>query len=187
MNGIYVKHKRLFTALIAVFSAVLVTVCCVGSAIEKRKSDVTAFEYDRSFSQSGSDFSEFEACGEDDDEEDEFDTDESDTTEQTTDENISPVVPIVGNIEKPEEEQTEDTTEETGVSTTEKQTEESKTTTEKTTKEITESKDESRTVYITPTGKRYHFSSSCGGKNSYDVTLNEAEKLGLTPCQKCVG
>lgn len=43
----------------------------------------------------------------------------------------------------------------------------------------------SRTVYITPTGKRYHFLSSCGGKNSYEVTLSEAKGKGLTPCQKC--
>lgn len=40
-------------------------------------------------------------------------------------------------------------------------------------------------VYRTPTGKRYHFSSSCGGKNSYETTLSAAQGAGLTPCQKC--
>lgn len=41
------------------------------------------------------------------------------------------------------------------------------------------------TVYRTPTGKRYHLISTCGGKNSYKVTLREAKAAGLTPCQKC--
>ena len=41
------------------------------------------------------------------------------------------------------------------------------------------------TVYITPTGKRYHFSATCGGKNSTAVPLEEALGLGLTPCGKC--
>lgn len=40
-------------------------------------------------------------------------------------------------------------------------------------------------VYRTPTGKRYHLDPECGGKNSYEVTLEEAEAAGLTPCQKC--
>lgn len=42
-----------------------------------------------------------------------------------------------------------------------------------------------KTVYITPTGKRYHYSSSCGGKNSSQSDLNTAKSLGLTPCKKC--
>lgn len=41
------------------------------------------------------------------------------------------------------------------------------------------------TVYITPTGKRYHYSSSCAGKNATPTTLSDAESRGLTPCQKC--
>lgn len=43
----------------------------------------------------------------------------------------------------------------------------------------------SRTVYITPTGKRYHYRSTCGGKNSYAVTLDQAIAQGFTPCKKC--
>lgn len=50
------------------------------------------------------------------------------------------------------------------------------------TKNITDS---SRTVYITPTGKRYHYRSTCGGKNSTSTTLNNAIARGLTPCKKC--
>lgn len=42
------------------------------------------------------------------------------------------------------------------------------------------------TVYKTPTGKRYHYSSTCGGKNSTKTTLDSAIAIGLTPCQKCV-
>ena len=40
-------------------------------------------------------------------------------------------------------------------------------------------------VYRTPTGKRYHFDSNCGGKNSYKTTLQKAKSAGLTPCKKC--
>lgn len=47
------------------------------------------------------------------------------------------------------------------------------------------SEDNSRTVYKTPTGKRYHFDPDCGGKNSTATTLNKAENIGLTPCAKC--
>lgn len=40
-------------------------------------------------------------------------------------------------------------------------------------------------VYRTPSGKRYHFSAECGGKNSYETTLEKAALAGLTPCNKC--
>ncbi len=40
-------------------------------------------------------------------------------------------------------------------------------------------------VYRTPSGKKYHLISTCGGKNSYQVTLTEAKAAGLTPCAKC--
>ncbi|MBS7223980.1 MAG: hypothetical protein KH050_01375 [Clostridiaceae bacterium] len=41
------------------------------------------------------------------------------------------------------------------------------------------------TVYVTPTGKRYHYSASCGGKNATATTLENAKSRGLTPCSKC--
>lgn len=44
----------------------------------------------------------------------------------------------------------------------------------------------SRTVYVTKTGKRYHYSSSCNGGNYYPSTLSAAIARGLTPCNKCV-
>lgn len=40
-------------------------------------------------------------------------------------------------------------------------------------------------VYITKTGKRYHYSPDCS-KNSFETTLSEALEKGLTPCKKCV-
>lgn len=39
-------------------------------------------------------------------------------------------------------------------------------------------------VYITPSGKRYHYDPQCGGKNSYKVGINAVK--GRTPCKKCV-
>lgn len=42
-----------------------------------------------------------------------------------------------------------------------------------------------KSVYVTPTGKRYHYSPTCGGKNSTASTLSAAQARGLTPCKKC--
>lgn len=44
-----------------------------------------------------------------------------------------------------------------------------------------------RTVYVTETGKRYHYDSNCGNGTYYESTLSQAESRGLTPCQKCAG
>ncbi len=41
-------------------------------------------------------------------------------------------------------------------------------------------------VYRTPSGKRYHRDSQCGGRNSYGTSIEDAQNAGLTPCQKCV-
>lgn len=43
------------------------------------------------------------------------------------------------------------------------------------------------TVFRTPNGKRYHLDASCGGKNSYEVSYEDAVEAGLTPCKKCAG
>ena len=40
-------------------------------------------------------------------------------------------------------------------------------------------------IFVTPTGSRYHFDKDCGGENSTPTTLEEATRLGYTPCQKC--
>lgn len=62
-------------------------------------------------------------------------------------------------------------------------TDEKETTTEE--RETTTKKSISRTVYRTPSGKKYHFDPDCGGKNSYAVSLDDAKDSGLTPCNKC--
>lgn len=45
---------------------------------------------------------------------------------------------------------------------------------------------QSRTVYVTPTGKRYHYDSHCNGGSYSPTTLEAARRSGLTPCEKCV-
>ena len=41
-------------------------------------------------------------------------------------------------------------------------------------------------VYVTKTGKRYHYDSHCNGGTYYPSTLADALARGLTPCNKCV-
>lgn len=49
----------------------------------------------------------------------------------------------------------------------------------------TETSTQSRTVYITPTDKRYHYDSHYNGGSYSATTLEVARQRGLTPCQKC--
>ncbi|MBS5135891.1 MAG: copper amine oxidase N-terminal domain-containing protein [Oscillospiraceae bacterium] len=42
-------------------------------------------------------------------------------------------------------------------------------------------------IYVTKTGSKYHYDSSCNGGTYYESTLEEALARGLTPCAKCVG
>ncbi len=49
-----------------------------------------------------------------------------------------------------------------------------------------ESPSNGTTIYITPTGKRYHYDNSCNGGTYIESTLEEALRRGLTPCNKCV-
>ena len=42
------------------------------------------------------------------------------------------------------------------------------------------------TVYVTPTGKRYHLRKSCAGKNAIETKFSSAKKK-YTPCKKCAG
>lgn len=45
---------------------------------------------------------------------------------------------------------------------------------------------QSRTVYRTKTGKKYHYENPCGNGEYYAVSLDDAIAAGLQPCQKCV-
>lgn len=60
-----------------------------------------------------------------------------------------------------------------------------KETTKRETSVETTKKSTGRTVYRTPSGKRYHYDQDCGGENSYSVSLDAAQNSGLTPCKKC--
>ena len=41
------------------------------------------------------------------------------------------------------------------------------------------------TVYITPTGSKYHYSAGCAGKNAIATSLSSARSSGYAPCKKC--
>ena len=41
-----------------------------------------------------------------------------------------------------------------------------------------------RVIYITPTGKKYHFSKACAGKNATEISFEEIKDL-RDPCKKC--
>ena len=109
--------------------------------------------------------------------------------------NVSGIVAQTDNETTTEELTTESTTKEstTEKETTTKQTISNTTTTQKetttqkqtTTKKVNSPNSNGKAVYRTPSGKRYHFDPDCGGKNSYEVSLDDAKAHGLTPCEKC--
>ena len=45
----------------------------------------------------------------------------------------------------------------------------------------------SRTVYVTATGKCYHYDRHCNGGTYFESDLDSAQRQGLKPCKKCVG
>lgn len=45
----------------------------------------------------------------------------------------------------------------------------------------------SRTVYVTATGKCYHYDRHCNGGTYFGSDLDSAQRQGLKPCKKCVG
>ena len=51
---------------------------------------------------------------------------------------------------------------------------------------VIEGEDIHSPIYAAPSGKRYHYNAQCPGKNSQEITCDEAEQRGLTPCKKCV-
>lgn len=48
-----------------------------------------------------------------------------------------------------------------------------------------EPEDNGKTVYVTPYGKKYHYSKSCAGKNASE-TSEQSAKITHDPCKKCV-
>ncbi len=102
-------------------------------------------------------------------------------TTVSTSENTEPTTEVK---EQPETvtDKAEAVTERTPENTTVKEPER---TTEKATEETTENKTGS-TVYVTPYGKKYHYSKSCAGKNAMGRNINDV-KGSYDPCKKCVG
>lgn len=49
-----------------------------------------------------------------------------------------------------------------------------------------EQQNNEQTVYVTPTGSKYH-THKCGNGTYTPATLDEALARGLTPCSKCYG
>lgn len=45
---------------------------------------------------------------------------------------------------------------------------------------------ESRDIYITRTGSKYHYNSTCNGGTYWPVPYDTAVGMGLAPCDKCV-
>lgn len=43
-----------------------------------------------------------------------------------------------------------------------------------------------RKVYITRTGSKYHYDSSCNGGEYFEISSDQLAKLKLEPCDKCV-
>ncbi len=58
--------------------------------------------------------------------------------------------------------------------------------TAKTTAKSSTTTSQTKTIYITKTGKKYHYDGTCNGGTYYASTLAEAQRKGLTPCNKCV-
>lgn len=54
-----------------------------------------------------------------------------------------------------------------------------------TTQEAADPPVQEQRVYASPSGKRYHYDAACPGKNGQEITWDEVERRGLTPCQKC--
>lgn len=51
---------------------------------------------------------------------------------------------------------------------------------------ILESPDAEKDVYITRTGSKYHYNSTCNGGTYWPVPYDTAAGMGLEPCDKCV-
>ncbi len=60
---------------------------------------------------------------------------------------------------------------------------------ETTTKNVvttTKKVENSRTIYATAYGEKYHYENPCGNGKYYQISWEDAQRRGLEPCEKCV-
>ena len=164
-----VTNRHIVAILAVLFAALFALASCSGDVAEPES---TSADYVA------------EAAGSESESETETVTEEQTTAEETT-------------AEETTQEQT--TAEKTTKATEKPATTEKKTTTKAaatTQKKVTTKKAtattkkadsaQSRTVYRTKTGKKYHYENPCGNGEYYAVSLDDAIAAGLQPCQKCV-
>ena len=115
-----------------------------------------------------------------------YDTDDLWITEAETT-SVHTTTTAVVTPEPEEEEETEPAIAETDTSESEETNAENEEAQENNNDEDTEEKENDEvTVYITNTGKRYHYDSHCGNGDYFETTLDNAIGMGLKPCKKCV-
>lgn len=105
------------------------------------------------------------------------------TEAETTSAHTTTTAVATSEPEEEEEEETEPAIAETDTSESEETNAENEEAQEDSDDEDTE---DEATVYITNTGKCYHYNSHCGSGNYFEVSLDEALGMGLKPCKKCV-
>ncbi len=75
----------------------------------------------------------------------------------------------------------------TRAATTREATTRTPTTREQTTRaQTTADPEENIIVYRTPSGSKYHYENPCGNGEYSEISLAEAKRIGLEPCDKCV-
>ena len=111
-----------------------------------------------------------------------YDTDDLWITEAETT-SVHTTTTAVVTPEPEEEEETESAIAETDTSESEETNAENEEAQEDSDDEDTE---DEVTVYITNTGKCYHYDSHCGNGDYFEITLDSAIGMGLKPCKKCV-
>lgn len=159
-----VTNRHIVAILAVLFAALFALASCSGDVAEPES---TSADYVA------------EAVGSESESETETVTEEQTTAEETTQEQTT-AEKTTKATEKPATTEKKTTTK--AAATTQK-----KVTTKKataTTKKADSA--QSRTVYRTKTGKKYHYENPCGNGEYYAVSLDDAIAAGLQPCQKCV-
>ena len=109
----------------------------------------------------------------------------SETIEKTSDYNLNNYQNVNNDFTDGENTKQNSTSQESTSITAEQSTSSQKQENSNTEQSTSNNVNSSKSVYKTPTGKRYHLDPDCGGENSSETTLGNAIKLGLTPCKKC--